>query len=385
MVEPILFDRVAQVRFPGNLRTLAGAITYAQDSGPRITFSFERSVRSEPDRGFVRIYNLPKDLVDKIVSDHNVFRVALQKLQTGITSFASSKVDVPASGSQAAYSVDVLSDNRLTDHERALRLYNLLEQHIVEVWAGYGLEPQMIFRGDIISIKPRIREGLDYVTEIELGDGFVALQEQWMASVYGVGETLANLATATSAFAVAGTDDTKIRAAIGFIAPNAISARINNSWVAQGRPLDAIAEIADFLKLYWWIRDGKIEFVERGKYLPDFAIALDADRTLFSSSLSDDGLYISFECVLAPQIHPGRALQITAEDGTIHKTRALETKIVGDTHGSDWHISGIGDGTGLGILPMVEPYYGPRIQYKQGEYERLTDPKSGGQSIPRGL
>lgn len=386
MTDALTFDRVAQVRFPGNLRDLAGAITYAQDDGPRISFAFERSVRSEPDRGVVRIYNLPKELVDRIVSDHQTFQVNLKKLQTGVTSFASSKVDVPGvSRDRPAYSVDVLSDNRMTDQERAQRLFNLIEQHIVEVWAGYGTEPQMIFRGDIISIKPRIRSGLDYVTEIELGDGFVALQEQWMAQAYGVGETMGNIIAGSMALASAGQDDSKIRAAIGIVAPNSISARINSAWVAQGRPLDAIQEVADFLKIYWWIRDGKIELVERGKYLPDYGVVLDAGRTLRSTSVSEDGLYRLFDCVIAPQVHPGRAIEINDEWGQSHRSRVLETRIVGDTHGDDWYISGICEANPFAILPMVEPAMGPRVEYQKGEYDRLTDPKTGGQTIPEAL
>jgi hypothetical protein len=376
----LLFDRVAQIRFPGIMRDLTGAITFAQDEGPRIAFAFERSIRAEPDRGIVRCWNLPKELVDRIVSDHTSFQIGLKNLQRGITSFTKTFVD-PTLG---ANSLD-LQANRMNDQERSRRLFELLEQHIVEVWAGYGADPQMIFRGDIISIRPKVRDGLNYVTEIELGDGFVALQEQWMAQSYGVGETLGNLLAGTMALAEAGTNDGRIRSAIGIVAPNAITAKINNAYVAQGRPLDAIKEIADFLKIYWWIRDGKVELVERGKYLPDFAIALDADRTLISTSLTDDGKYRAFDCVLAPQVHPGRAIEIHDEWGDVHKTRVLETRIQGDTHGAEWHISGIGEASDFAILPTLEPSLGPIREYKKGEYERLTDPRTGGQSIPKAL
>jgi len=384
----LLFDRSVTVRFPGNLRDISGAITYAEDRGPRIAFDFERSIRAEPDRGTVRIWNLPRALVDQIVSDHDTFRSLLKTAQTGITSFASSKQNVAATASEAAYSVNVLGTLRVTDKERATQIADLIEQHIVEVHAGYGDDVQRIFRGDIITIKPHVRDGLDYYTEIELGDGFVALQEQWMAATMGVGETPLNIIAFTGALISAGSDDGKIRAAIALVAPNAITAKLNNQWVGQGRPIDAISEVADFLKLTWWVRDGQIEFVERGKYLRDFAVALDADRSLISTSVTDDGRYRAFECILAPQVHPGRAVQITDEFGKVYKTRVLETKISGDTHGDTWRISGIGGATDYDQLALVEPALeptGPRVQYAPGAYDRLTDPATGGRSIPDSL
>ena len=117
----------------------------------------------------IRIWNLPKALTDQLVADHEIFRVNLKNVQTNPTTA------------------------ELNDKERARRLHKVIEEHIVELWAGYGPDQQMLFRGDPITIRPRVRDGQDFVCEIEVGDGFVALEEQWMAQVYGVGEVPANV------------------------------------------------------------------------------------------------------------------------------------------------------------------------------------------------
>ena len=309
----------------------------------------------------IRIWNLPKALTDQLVADHEIFRVNLKNVQTNPTTA------------------------ELNDKERARRLHKVIEEHIVELWAGYGPDQQMLFRGDPITIRPRVRDGQDFVCEIEVGDGFVALEEQWMAQVYGVGEVPANVLSAATALATAGSDDAKIRAAIGIVAPNAVTARLANGWVGQGRPADTIKEVADFLGLVWWYRDGKVEFVERDKYLPDFAVELNANSSLLSTGLTDDGRYRVFDCVLSPQVHPGRAVQIIDEDGKRFRGRILETRISGDTHSDDWHISGLCDASDWQALPMVEAGRGPRLQTTAEDWERQTNPKTGGQQVPKAL
>lgn len=381
-----LFDRSVVIRFPGALREISGVIAYQRDDGPRIAFSFSRSIQAEPDQGTVRIWNLPKELTDKLATEHEMFQSGLRAIQGGTTVFDVREQLVPGTATEAPYKINRPQLMRLTDAERARRLHNLLEQHIVEVWAGFGADAQQIFRGDIIALRPRVRDGLDYVCEIDLGDGFIALQEQWMAQVYGVGDIPANLLASAMALADAVGDDQKIRAAIGVVSPNALTAKLGvNEYVATGRTADMITDIADFLGLYWWIRDGRVEFITRGSFLPDFAVVLDAQTTLIETGTTDDGRYRSFQCLLAPQVHPGRALRIIDEAGQVFNGRILSTKLEGDTHGEPWHITGMCDTSNWTALPFVEPGTGPRLKISEADWSKQTDPRTGGKSIPKSL
>lgn len=319
----LLFDRTASVV------TAQQSFTYARDEGPRIAFDLQRSIRGEVDQGTIRIWNLPKDVTDRIVADQDTFRSNVREILKA----------------------------RFDDKERARRLKTTMESHIVELWAGYGDSPQLMFRGDPITIRPRIRDGRDYITEIDIGDGYVVLNEQQLAKSFGVGETPANLLAFMSALVDADGDDGKIRASIGLLAPNAVTARLANGWVGQGRPIENISSMADLLGLYWWVRDGKIEFIERNKYLPDFAVRLDAKTNLISTGRADDGRTRFFQCLLAPQIHPGRAVEIIDEDGTVFRSRVLQTTIAGDTHGDEWYINGICGDVGVAsgaFLPVID-------------------------------
>lgn len=380
-----LFDRSVSVRFPGVIREISGHISYQRDEGPRIAFDFGRSIQAEPDQGTIRIWNLPKQLTDKLAAEHELFQSSLRAVQGGTTVHNVREQYIPGTARTPPYKINRPEELRITDSERAKRLRTVLEEHIVEVWAGYGPASQQIFRGDIIAIRPRVRDGLDYICEIDLGDGFVALNEQYLAPIYGVGETPVNLLSFWSALVDIEGDDRKLRAAIGIVAPNALTARLASGYAAASRPADMIEEVADFLGLTWWVKDGKIEFIARDSFLPDFAVVLDAKTALMQTGLADDGRYRAFQCVLAPQVHPGRAIRIIDEDEQVFHGRVLQTKIQGDTHGDEWSISGICDASPWTNLPVVEPERGPRLNISEKDWERQTNPRTGGNSIPKAL
>jgi hypothetical protein len=328
-----LYDRTVEVRFPGALRDLAGSFLYQADEGPRIAFDFQRSMRANADQGTVRIWNVPEEIAQRIEEEMQNFRrqvAALQKL-------------------------------RLDDATRATRLKALLENYIVEVWAGYGTDLRLLFRGDIVSMRAQVRDGLDYVTELTLGDGFVVLNEQNMAATFGVGVTPANLLAFAGALADATQSEPKMRAAIALVAPNAASAKMANGWVAQGRPITMIRDIADMLNLQWWYQNGQIYFVRRNEALPDFAIGLDAAQNLLSEpqKRSESGLdtqFFEFTAILTPLVHPGRAVQITRLDGSTLFGRVLEASYSGDTHGDNWTVTALMDDTAQQTLATLFAY-----------------------------
>jgi hypothetical protein len=152
-----------------------------------------------------------------------------------------------------------------------------------------------------------------------------------------------------------------MQAAIAAVAPNAASAKMANGWVAQGRPLTMIADIADMLNLRWWYKDGQISFVARDAALPDFAIAFDTRTNVLSvsepSSLSNfEHQFREFTAILTPLAHPGRVVFLRLKDGTEVRGRVLEASYVGDTHGDDWTVTVLIDDTAQQELPSLLPY-----------------------------
>lgn len=297
------------------LRTLAGAITYAYDYGPRITFEAQRSMRSDPDIGVLKIYNLPDSVIAAISAHIDDFKQSLKVVQSS----------------------PLFRDGETL---RAQKLHEVIENHIVEVYAGREGSPQLVFRGDPIKVRPKVRDGADIVTEIELGDAFVALEQQYLASTYGVGETPANMLAFAMALADAKGDVAEMRSKIGLVAANAYSVRLANGFAFTGRPADTIDDIADVLGLQWWVRDGKVELIPRAQVLPDFAVLISENLNAMAIGEPDDQQDVEFECLLHPSIHPGRGVKFEWLDGRTATARVHDTMIRLDTHSDAWSISG---------------------------------------------
>lgn len=323
-----LWDKTIEVRFVGSGLATEGVFKFSRDEGPRISFTGSRSMQADPDKGTVRLWNLPPEVARRFANDALDLRASLKTIQ---------------------------SDLSLSDEARAQQIKRELDRYAVEVYAGYGDDPQLIFRGDPIEVRPKVRDKLDWVTEIDLGDAFVVLEEQYLASQFGVGETPANLLAFAFALVDAQGDYDQMRASVSAVAPNAYSARLANGFAAIGRPADTIKTVADLLGVQWWVRDGKVELVERDSVLPDFALLLDENTSLLSLGDPDDQLYREFAAVLSPTIHPGRGVVFRTVDGVETKARIMSTSIAADSHADAWQISGVANSAPFQFATLLEP------------------------------
>ena len=324
-----LFDRVCQVRFgtsiidlPTSIPELNGVLQYRHDEGPRISFNLTRSIRSEPDAGTLTVYNMSDDMVQALKSDHERLQFELKDLQGQATRFPGR------------------SENGIDDKERARLLRRTIEGFIIEVYAGYEPEPALIFRGNITKINDSF-SGPDRLTVLELGDSHILLENQWQGQAFGLGATPANvlkLVTELSSLNTGQDFDSMIQT----VAPNAAFTPFDNGYTMAGRPLDVIDEIADMLDVQWWVKDGHIVFLRRGVVLPDFAVLIDAKSNAMSISEANEFGDIEFTAFLTPEIHPGRGVVLREEDGRERKVRVLETNLIGDTHGAEWKVQGVG-------------------------------------------
>lgn len=323
-----LWDKAVEVRLAGLSLSLRGSIRYARDEGPRIAFSGSRSMLADPDQGTIRVWNLPEDLTRAIAQDAKDLQLSLSETQKRY---------------------------QLSDEVRSRLIVSALEGHAIEVYAGYGDNPQLIFRGDPIEVR-RVRDGLDWVTEIDVGDGFVALQQQYLASQYGVGVTPAGLLAFAFALVDAQGDRAQMEAAVTAVAPNAFVAQRANGFTAVGRPIDTIRDVATYIGLQWWVRNGKVEFVARDEVLPDFAVLLTERGNLLELGEPDEQDYVQFTALLSPEIHPGRGVVFQRATGEEFKARVMSTEIVLDSHEDAWAISGMANGTPFQFGQIVEPF-----------------------------
>lgn len=308
------FDKNMTVKFSGARISLAGEITYANDRGPRMTFSSRRTMRADPDTATLRIYNMPQELARALAAD-----------------VASLRQEV----------VDVQKIVYLEDEKRAEILRSVVESYQVEVFAGWRGNSQLVFRGDPIEVRPRVRDGNDYVTEIDLGDAFVVLQETQLKSQFSAGETPAGLIAWVLSLADATADREDLVAQVGQVAPNAAIGRMANGFIAVGRPLDAIRTLSDLYAANFWVKDGSVFMVERDKVLKDFAIVLDERKNLLTVSEPNGRFERYYRAIASPSIHPGRGCVVRQLDGSEFKARIIATELNLDTHGEVWEAVGM--------------------------------------------
>lgn len=309
-----LFDKYLSIESVGGGLGFDFSATFNNDSGPKITVEMIRSMEAEPDRAVVKIWNLPAEIANRLAK-------AARDLRNGID--------------------DIQERQFPTDEDRFRAVKRTIERYQIGVFGGLGVGNArgLMFLGDPIQVKPRIRDGLDYYTEIHLGDAFVVLNEIAAAGTLGlIPATEAFLKLSENILALNSVPD--ITATLQRATVNAADANIGGDVMIVGRPLQHINGVMDLLDLRWWVKDGKLQFVRRGQALQDFIVRLDERENLLSCSEPEDNGYIEFEAFATPALHPGRGVRLIRE-GRQEYTRVIRyAKTSLDTHGDAWKVVG---------------------------------------------
>ncbi len=179
---------------------------------------------------------------------------------------------------------------------------------------GYGDKLTQIFKGNILKATTR-KQGVDIVTEIELGDGEKAYTEATIELSLPAGTTAEQaLNKVTSSFqtvAFGGVDAVK-----SFIV-NSIKA-YEKGITLSGNSKAVMDVLTKTLNMEWSIQDGQIQVLEKNKPTMDLAFELSTETGLIGSPgkiKSDNGATnpdggIEFQCLLQPNLNPGRVIKI---------------------------------------------------------------------------
>lgn len=257
-----------------------------------------------------------------------------------------------------------------------IRIYNLSpsSRKVVEtpnnaaiLKAGY-LEDKgavTIFVG-IVRRSITLREGPDWITELELDDGLIAYRDTKLTTGFKPGARAIDVLTFVA---------DQFGLPVRKLPPNIQQKIYPNGFPAVGRVRDAMSRVCNYLGLEWSIQNQEIQVIKKGGNTERTAIVLSPDTGLIGSpeleakTMSDklaakqgittksDGVVVKksdkitasgkepkdrlevhgykVRSLMQPTIVPGDVLKVEAE-GVNNFFKVEKITHQGDTHGSEW-------------------------------------------------
>lgn len=216
-----------------------------------------------------------------------------------------------------------------------IRVWNLNRDHMHQILTGqydrarlavgYS-ELRTIFAGDII--KPRVkREGLDFIIDLECGDGDIDYQTARVATTLKAGATdtqivgeLAKTMTRTSKGAI----DVPVTRALP------------RGKVLVGNTRDVLSKVATNNGADWSVQDGELIMLPAGRVLPGELVLLSQETGMIGApEATDNGLELA--CLLNPALRVGGMVTVRSIldyfDGDY---KIVNLRSSGDILGGDW-------------------------------------------------
>lgn len=264
-----------------------------------------------------------------------------------------------------------------TPNQSVIRIWNMREEtrRIVEtvnnaviLKAGYAQDtgPQTIFVG-VVTRSTTMREGPDWITELELADGLIAYRDGKAALQFPVGSN-----ALTVVAGIAGQFGLPVKPL-----PTDVAKTYPHGFSFVGRLRDAMNKACDYAGLEWSIVDHEIQIIKKGGVAKKRAIVLSPDtgmigspqpeaKTMSEKNAAKSGLTVdnagvrvkksdttktgkkrttlevqgySVDSLLQPSINPGSYVQVKsfAIDGEFFRVESVTHR--GDTGGGEWKTS----------------------------------------------
>ena len=264
-----------------------------------------------------------------------------------------------------------------TPNQSVVRIWNMREEtrRIVEtvnnaviLKAGYAQDTgaQTIFVG-VVTRSTTMREGPDWVTELELADGLIAYRDGKASLQFPVGSNALSVVSGIS-----GQFGLPVKPL-----PDGVTKTYPHGFSFVGRLRDAMNKACDYAGLEWSIVDHEIQVIKKGGVAKKKAIVLSPDtgmigspqpeaKTMSDKNAAKSGLTVdnagvrvkksdttktgkkrttlevqgySVDSLLQPSINPGSYVQVKSFsiDGEFFRVESVTHR--GDTGGGDWQTS----------------------------------------------
>jgi hypothetical protein len=229
-------------------------------------------------------------------------------------------------------------------NEGEVAIYNLSPEHRVLLQkkgvpfileAGYGSDLRRLFSGDV-RFGDSVREGPDWISKIQSGDGENAYRFAQVSEGFGKGTQ------ASAVFQrVANATGLDVRGAIASVAGK-LTRQFTQGYSAHGKASTEIDRVLKDSGLEWSIQDGKLQVLPSGQPLPGEAIVLTSSSGLIGSpehgtpEKKEDTPFLKVKCLLQPLLTPGGLVRVEAR--SVKGNFRIETVThQGDTFGQDFY------------------------------------------------
>ncbi|MCG9064726.1 hypothetical protein LH425_06665 [Laribacter hongkongensis] len=216
-----------------------------------------------------------------------------------------------------------------------IRVWNLNRDHMHQILSGQYdrvrlsvgyTELRTIFAGDII--KPRVkREGLDFIVDLEVGDGDIDYQTARVSTTMRAG--------ATDRQIVGDLARTMARSSTGAI-DVPVGRALPRGKVLVGNTRDVLSRVATHNGADWSIQDGELIMLPADKVLPGESVVLSQETGMIGApEATDNGLELS--CLLNPELRIGGLVTVRSIlDWFNGDYKIVNLRSSGDILGGDW-------------------------------------------------
>lgn len=206
----------------------------------------------------------------------------------------------------------------------------------VRIDAGYDGQLQRLFTGDLRPGSGKsTRQGVDWETRLELGDGERAFRFARVSRSYRAGidarTAVVEIAKAMGAVVTFTSDTAKL-----------LRAQYAGGLTLQGPAHRELSRILAPHGLEWSIQDGRLQVIHTQEVRPDTAIVVSQGTGMIgvpefgTPERKGAPPLLTVRTLLNPQLTPGGRISLESESirGVFRIERVTH---VGDTHGDDWH------------------------------------------------
>lgn len=244
--------------------------------------------------------------------------------------FTEDPQDAGSPGFRIGFKIE--KDTSSTVNKAEIRIYNLSSNSrglaenpniLVELFAGYGKEPKLLFRGNPSRVISTIG-GPDSVTTFDVGDGLKSFQNSRVDLSFKQGTPAKDIfQTLTNSLGLARGEQ------------KGIPEKSFPSGLSLSGPVrDHMNYLTGKLDLEWSVQNGAVQILPKGKSTDQAAFLLSAETGLIGSpNKKDKGLEVV--SLLQPDINPGRTVEIQSKfvNGQF---RVEKVSHEGDTSDTAW-------------------------------------------------